>query len=311
MPTAMPMSAVSRFMPAASSEPKVRTSTRTATTTPTNSVAPMCTPVVPNALPPTAVSRPASSAALVASCRASRLAGSSSSWLTVKSTVASAARPSGLTAELSNGLTTVSTCGAWPAAATTPLDRAGEGRVGHRGALGGDEDDLCVHAGRGRGGRIQLVEGGLRLGARDGEPVVERATDGDQQGDDGTEEGQPGHRDQAAVPVGGAAQPGEERAHGKGLRDRFVRVGRLLGKAGGAVGCAGRGRAQQEDQGGAFQGGGGPVVRPREADGGDDHAVVQRQDHAGQLIGGGGEGGSPPARGRPHWVRPGGGAGGR
>ena len=59
MPTAMPMSAVSRFIPAASSEPKVSTSTRTATATPTNSVTPICTPVDPKALPPTATSSPA------------------------------------------------------------------------------------------------------------------------------------------------------------------------------------------------------------------------------------------------------------
>src|SRR3982751_3046991 len=53
MPTAMPTSAVSRFIPAASSEPKVSASTATATATPTNSMAPIVTPVVPKALPPT------------------------------------------------------------------------------------------------------------------------------------------------------------------------------------------------------------------------------------------------------------------
>ena len=73
MPTPMPMSAVSRFIPAASSDPKVSTRTRTATTTPTNSVAPMVTPVLLNALPPTATSRPASSAAVVVAWSASTL----------------------------------------------------------------------------------------------------------------------------------------------------------------------------------------------------------------------------------------------
>jgi hypothetical protein len=119
MPTAMPMTAVSRFIPAASSEPKVSTRTRTATATPTNSVAPIVTPVVPKTLPPTATSRPASSAAAVVSWRASRLSGSRSSRTTSKETVASAAPPSGAIAELANGLTTPSTWGASAAVATT------------------------------------------------------------------------------------------------------------------------------------------------------------------------------------------------
>jgi hypothetical protein len=118
MPTAMPTTAVSRFMPAASSEPKVRTSTRTATATPTNSVAPIVTPVVPKTFPPTATCRPASSAAVVVSWSASRLSGSRSSRTTSNETVASAAPPSGAMAELANGLTTPSTCGACAAAAT-------------------------------------------------------------------------------------------------------------------------------------------------------------------------------------------------
>ena len=69
MPTPMPTSAVG-FIPAASSRPKVSTSTRTATATPMNSVAPIATPVVPKALPPTATSSPASSAAAPVSCSA-------------------------------------------------------------------------------------------------------------------------------------------------------------------------------------------------------------------------------------------------
>ena len=119
MPTAMPTTAVSRFIPAASSEPKVSTRTSTATATPTNSVAPIVTPVVPKALPPTATSNPASAAASVVSSRASRLGGSISPCAASYRTVARAARPSGLIAKLSNGLTTESTCGACPAAATT------------------------------------------------------------------------------------------------------------------------------------------------------------------------------------------------
>src|SRR5829696_2232659 len=119
IPTPMPTIAVSRFIPAASSDPKVSTSTRTATTTPTNSVAPMVTPVEPKASPPTATSRPASFAASVVASRASRLLESSSSRSTPYRTDARAACPSGLTAELSNGLITAATCGAWPAAATT------------------------------------------------------------------------------------------------------------------------------------------------------------------------------------------------
>ena len=51
MPTPMPISAVSRFIPAASSEPKVTTRTRTATITPMNSVAPTVTPVRPERIP--------------------------------------------------------------------------------------------------------------------------------------------------------------------------------------------------------------------------------------------------------------------
>ena len=119
MPTPMPTIAVSRFIPAASSEPKVSTRTRTATPTPMNSVAPIATPVVPNALPPTATSRPASSAAAVVSCSASRLVSSSCSRGTSYWTVASAAPPSGVTAWLSKGLTAEATCGARPASATT------------------------------------------------------------------------------------------------------------------------------------------------------------------------------------------------
>ena len=119
MPTPMPMNAVSRFMPAASSEPKVSTSTSTATATPSSSVGPISGPVEAKALPPTATSRPASSAVPVVSWRASMLPSSSSPRSTPNSTVASAARPSGLIAWLSNGLATDSTCGDRRASATT------------------------------------------------------------------------------------------------------------------------------------------------------------------------------------------------
>ena len=119
MPTPMPTNAVSRFIPAASSEPKVSTRTSTATPTPMNSVG---------------ADRDAGGAEGVAADRhlqAGVLGGrrrllqgveaavSSSPGATSYWTVASAARPSGLIAWLSNGLTTAATCGARPAAATT------------------------------------------------------------------------------------------------------------------------------------------------------------------------------------------------
>jgi hypothetical protein len=111
-PTPMPTSAVSRFMPAASREPKLTTRTRTATPTPMNSVAPTRTPVLPKALPPTATSSPASSARVATASSAPRLPSSRSSRGTVYETFASAARPSGLTARVTNGSATAATWGA-------------------------------------------------------------------------------------------------------------------------------------------------------------------------------------------------------
>jgi hypothetical protein len=90
------------------------------------------------------------------------------------------------------------------------LDDRGVGRIGHRRAVGGDEDDLCPDPrGAGRGG-VELVERVLGLRAGDRELVVEGAAEGEQQGDDRAEDRQPGHRDHAAVAVGGATEPREK-----------------------------------------------------------------------------------------------------
>src|SRR3954466_4428349 len=82
-------------------------------------------------------------------------------------------------------------------------------------------------------------EGRLRLGARNGEPVVEGAADADEQGDDGTEQGQPRDGDDAPVPERGAAEAREEGAHGSPGISRWSR-----NAAGGTGRCA-RGRRRR------------------------------------------------------------------
>ena len=94
-------------------------------------------------------------------------------------TVARAARPSGLIAWLANGLTTAATCGRLPGRGDDLLDRrrrtAGSATVG---AVGGDEDDLRARRRPAPGeAASRLVERLLRLRAGDRELVVERAAE--------------------------------------------------------------------------------------------------------------------------------------
>ena len=222
MPT--PSSAVRIGMPAASSEPKVTTSTTSATTRPSSSVGPISRAgrgervaadgdleVRSLRRPPRASWESVDAAFLRALPRS-----------TPNSTVASAARPSGadrLAVERAGPLRLLPAATARASATTLARWRprtAGSATVA---TVGRDEHDLGAGAGRAGGDLGQLVEGVLGLLIRDGEPVVERAAQRDEQRDDGAEDRQPGDRDQPAVPVGGAAEPREESAHGKrGLR---------------------------------------------------------------------------------------------
>ena len=51
------------------------------------------------------------------------------------------------------------------------VDRRFDGRIGHRGAVGGVEDDPLLVAGQARGGGLQEVQCLGRLGVREGEAV--------------------------------------------------------------------------------------------------------------------------------------------
>ena len=244
MPTPMPTIAVSRFIPAASSEPKVSTRTRTATATPMNSVAPIVTPVVPKALPPTATSQAGVLGGGRGLLQCVEAAGVElARAATSNCTVARAARPSGLIAWLSKGLTTASTCGArcgrGDRPARSPRAYGGSATVA---PVGGDEDDLRAGARRRRARPRRAGRARPGTPSRDGERVVEGAADGEQQGHDRAEDGEPGHRDEAAVAEGGAAEPGEEGAMGAVLRGSVGGAGRRWRRAAGAAARCVRGR---------------------------------------------------------------------
>ncbi|CAM5553187.1 hypothetical protein SGLAM104S_03166 [Streptomyces glaucescens] len=81
-PVPIPTNAVSSGIPAASSEPKVRASTASATTTPSSSRTLGVRTPLPYACPPTDTVRPASSAVLAVSSSASRVPSSRSERVT-------------------------------------------------------------------------------------------------------------------------------------------------------------------------------------------------------------------------------------
>ena len=216
MPTPMPMNAVSRFIPAASSEPKVSTRTSTATPTPMNSVAPI---VRSGRAERVAADGDLQSGVLRGRRRLlERVEAAVLQLLPVHVVLDRGQRGPPVGAERLAGERADHGVhlGRFTRGGHDLLDRRRVGGVGDGGAVRGDEDDLGARAGRRRGELGQLVERVLRLRPRDRELVLEGAADGDEQGHDRAEDRQPRDRHQPAVPEGGATEPREEGAHGKG-----------------------------------------------------------------------------------------------
>ena len=201
------------------------------------------TPVRLKALPPTATSRPASSAAAVVACERVEAAGGQLLARHVELDRGQG-RPAVGAERLAVERADHARRPAGPGRRRRRPPRSRRvGGVGHGGAVGGHEDDLRAGARRRRARARPAGRAPPATPTRDGEAVVEGAADGDQQGDDDAEQREPGDGDHAAVPEGGAAEPREERAHGKG-----------------SPGSVGGGGTQQEEQGGALEVGGGAVA---------------------------------------------------
>ena len=216
MATATPRSAVMIGMPAASSEPKVTASTASATSTPIPSVGETWTDLLANSWPPRWTSSGDAREGPWRSPprgrrwsrrragRAGRRAGPGPARPgRSPTTPACCASP--------NGSVAIST---WSTRAQLPdhrLDLAAV--VAHLLALGGDEQDLAGRAGHLGEALRQDVDALLRLGAGDGQVVLERSAEADGEGAHGDQDQRPEGEDPLGPPGHRVAEPVEEGRH--------------------------------------------------------------------------------------------------
>ena len=172
-----------------------------------NSVAPISTPVVPKRCRPPRP-RARRSCRPPASCRASTLPSLSPRRATAYWTWASAARPSGESAGLSNGLTTAPTCGACRRRRDL-FDRRRVRRIGDL-VPSGATKTICAPAPAAAGESRAVVQGLLRLRAGDGELVVEGAARRRAPDQGGGEQGRPDPGDVPRAAEGPPAPAGQE-----------------------------------------------------------------------------------------------------